>query len=127
MKPCVREFVERFARAHPQASAVRMQSFFYTNERDSYMPSQDVVENCRMRSLEPNLRYAKFIARSAKLEDFITSPHARPGDVVVDPEEISIAHYWLQTSLYSHCYPRDLPKGFQANDDAVRVWRQLKE
>jgi hypothetical protein len=104
-----------------------MPSFFYTSEQHGYAPSQDVVESCKMRSREPNLRYAKFIARSAQLEDFITSPHARPGDVVCDPEEISIAHYWLQTSLYSHSFPGDLPTDFQPNEDAVRMWRQLQD
>ena len=124
-RPCIKEFLEGFARRFPEASAVRMQSFFYTNAREDYVPSQDVIENCRLRSVTPNLRYAKFIARSGQLDDFISSPHVRPADVVADPQELAIAHYWPRTSLYSHNFPGDLPNDFVTNDDVVHQRRKM--
>lgn len=124
-RPCIKEFLRGFESRFPEASAVTMQSFFYTNERQDYKPNQDVVESCRLRSVVPNLTYAKFIAKSGQLGDFVPSPHSRPAAVVADPEEIAIAHYWLTTSLYSHAFPSDLPTEFEANVDAVNQGRKM--
>jgi len=93
-KPLIQSYIDDFSRRYPKAAALRINSYFFTNEKASYRPNQDVVENCRLRSIDTG--YFKIIVNAEYLSEFTITPHEFNADATASVDSIYIGHYWIK-------------------------------
>ena len=93
-KPLIQSYIDDFQSRYPDATALRINSYFFTNEQASYRPNQDVVANCLLRSVHTG--YFKIVANAKYLSEFTFSPHDFSGSVTASTDSIYIGHYWIK-------------------------------
>lgn len=110
-KPSIQTYMADFNYNYPDASGLRLNSYFFTNENPDYEPNQDVVSSCHLRSRETG--YQKVIINSDYLPEFICTPHHFRDDVIAPTNSIYIAHYWIKKFIHKHGSPQDFPSEFE--------------
>jgi hypothetical protein len=92
--PSLKEYLADLRSMHPDATAVMMRSYFFTNEDIAYQPNQDVVSKCLLRTVDTG--YHKVMVLARHLPEFIVTPHKFNGAFCPSVETIYIGHYWLR-------------------------------
>jgi hypothetical protein len=93
-RPSLKTYLANVRRVHPDATAVKMGSYFFTNEDIAYEPNQDIVGNCLLRTVDTG--YDKVIVLAEHLPEFIVTPHRFNGAYCPSVERLYIGHYWLR-------------------------------
>lgn len=93
-EPLIQSYIDDFHCRYPNAAALRINSYFFTNEQVSYRPNQDVVANCCLRTVTTG--YSKIIVNSEYLSEFTVTPHKFNADVTASTDSIYYGHYWIK-------------------------------